>query len=138
MNTTYKRKAIARLGRKHYLTEITADQHTIYADEPIDLGGTDQGPTPDDLIMSSLAACTAITLRMYADRKEWPLEEIIATVGLIRKEESGQKSSLFDLTLEFIGDLDDEQKQRLLQIAKACPTHKLLTNPTEIKTQLIA
>jgi len=82
--------------------------------------------------MVSLASCTAITVRMYADRKQWPLEKIRVEVTSERMD----KITIFIRHVYFEGALDDEQRNRLLQIANACPVHKALTNPIEIKTEL--
>jgi putative redox protein len=104
----------------------------VIADEPEELGGTDLGPAPGEFLMISLASCTAITLRMYADRKKWPLEKIRVEVDF----EKVDYKTIFKRELQLIGDLTDEQRARLLQIANACPVHKTLTNPIEIQTSL--
>jgi putative redox protein len=104
----------------------------VIADEPEELGGTNQGPAPGEFLLISLASCTAITLRMYADRKNWPIEVIIVEVNF----EKVDSKTIFKRELQLIGDLTDEQRARLLQIANACPVHKTLTNPIEIQTSL--
>jgi len=122
----------ASIGRDHYRTEILASGKTIIADEPEELGGTDLGPAPGEFLMISLASCTAITLRMYADRKKWDVSRIKVEVAFEKLE----LKSLFTLDVYLEGNLDDEQRHRLLQIAKACPVHKTLANPIEINTSL--
>ena len=122
----------ATLGREHYRTELTATGHTLLADEPEELGGQHTGPSPGQLLMMSLASCTAITLRMYADRKQWPLERVHVEVDF-RKEDG---KTIFEREVQLNGALDEEQRQRLMQIANACPIHKLLTGPMEINTSL--
>jgi len=122
----------AIIGRDHYRTEILASGKTIIADEPEELGGTDLGPAPGEFLMVSLASCTAITLRMYADRKKWDVSNIKVEVAFEKLE----FKSLFSLDVYLEGNLDDEQRQRLLQIAKSCPVHKTLANPIEINTNL--
>ncbi len=123
----------ASIGRDHYRTEILASGKTIIADEPEELGGTDVGPAPGEFLMISLAACTAITLRMYADRKKWDVSKINVEVASQKLEFKMQ----FTLEILLEGDLDEDQRQRLLQIAKSCPVHKTLTNPIEINTSLV-
>ncbi|MFZ5973748.1 MAG: OsmC family protein [Bacteroidota bacterium] len=123
---------VATIGKEHYRTEIVATGHHLVADEPVDVGGQNQGPAPGQFLQMSLAACTAITLRMYADRKQWPLEHVRVEVDT----EKTEGKTLFKRQLIFAGDLTDEQRQRLLQIANACPVHKALTGPIEIETFL--
>jgi putative redox protein len=122
----------ATIGTDHFRTEITVGGKMVIADEPEELGGTDLGPAPGEFLMISLASCTAITLRMYADRKNWPIEKIIVEVNF----EKVDNKTIFKRELQLVGDLTDEQQARLLQIANACPVHKTLTNPIEIQTSL--
>jgi len=134
----------ARTGPGGFLTEILADRHSLLADEPAQFGGTDQGPTPFDLLVAALGACTSMTLRMYADRKGWPLEA--ATVRLkhgkihaAECETCETREGMLDRIereIEIEGPLDAKQKQRLLQIADRCPVHKTLTSEVEIATRL--
>lgn len=126
--------AVAEIGKEHYLTQLTnARGHQLTADEPPDVGGTDKGPRPGDFIRMGLAACTAITLRMYADRKNWPVDKIKVTVS--NAPFDGQKT-VFRTKVEVSGAITGEQKERLLQIAGLCPVHKMLTNPIETETVL--
>jgi putative redox protein len=124
----------AVVGREHYQTQLFAPGgHELIADEPEELGGTNLGPAPGELLMLSLASCTAITVRMYADRKTWPLESVAVEVDL----EKVDTTNRFKREVKLTGALSDEQRQRLLQIANACPVHKVLTGPIEIETNLI-
>jgi putative redox protein len=123
----------ATIYNDHYRTEIIANGKVVVADEPEDLGGTDTGPAPGEFLMISLASCTAITLRMYADRKKWPVERIKVEVNF---EKIDQKT-IFKRDIALYGDLTEEQQQRLLHIANQCPVHKTLTQPIEITTQLM-
>jgi putative redox protein len=123
----------ATIGTDRFRTEITTGGKTIIADEPDELGGTDLGPAPGEFLMVSLASCTAITIRMYADRKKWPVEKITVEVNF----EKVDNTTIFKRELQLVGDLTEEQRARLLQIANACPVHKTLTNPIEIETKLI-
>lgn len=123
---------IAHIGKTAYQTTITNSKHTLIADEPKELNGTDLGPTPEELLMMSLASCTAITLRMYADRKQWNLDELNVEITMSKAADK----TTFERKLIAKGELNEEQQNRLLQIAKACPVHKILTLPTEIITTL--
>jgi putative redox protein len=127
-------QVIVRTGRARYQTEIFAGGHALVADEPESVGGTDTGPTPWGLLMAALGACTTITLRMYADRKEWPLEEIGVRLRHRKLKPSEAPSSASDIPrldevsqlLELVGPLDAGQRERLLEIAHRCPVHKAL------------
>ncbi len=122
----------ATIGKDHYKTELMTSGHQTIVDEPEELGGTNLGPAPGELLMISLASCTAITLRMYADRKKWNVEKIRVEVAF----EKAQYKTIFKREISFEGDLDDDQRARLLQIANSCPVHKTLTKPIEIETVL--
>jgi putative redox protein len=124
--------AVATIGRNTYKTELVARTHQLVADEPSDVGGSDLGPRPGDLLRMSLASCTAITLRMYANRKKFEVKEI--HVSVLSKEVAG--GTAFETDSRIIGTLEETQRQRMIQIAKLCPVHKALTNPIEISTQV--
>ncbi|MFT5367771.1 MAG: putative OsmC-like protein/alpha/beta superfamily hydrolase [Candidatus Latescibacterota bacterium] len=135
---------VVRADKSRYRTEITINGHKIIADEPQEMGGTDQGPTPYDLLLASLGSCTAITLRMYADRKNWPLENIDISLTHTKQhaqdcEECETKTGQIDhITREInlTGSLDEEQRARLLEIADRCPVHRSLHNEVVVKTDL--
>jgi len=129
--------AITELDRSHYRTKVYAGGHFIYSDEPADLGGTDEGMTPAALLLASLGSCTAITIRMYADRKEMPLEAIKIHLSIDHKEEELNKDTNISRQIEFIGDLTAAERDRLLEIADKCPIHKILSNPISIKSNLL-
>jgi putative redox protein len=122
--------ADAAIGREHYRTTIKSANQTIYADEPASNNGTDTGMNPHSLLLSSLGSCTAITLRMYADRKMWPVEEIAVHLEFYRTNEGTR----IDRQISFKGDITEEQHQKLIQIANACPIHKVLTGHIEVIT----
>ncbi len=122
----------ATIGRDAYKTELVTSGHLLIADEANEIGGKNLGPAPGEFLMLSLASCTAITLRMYADRKQWPVEKIRVEVTSDKIE----NSTVFTRHIYFEGTIDNVQRDRLLQIANACPVHKTLTNPIEIKTIL--
>jgi putative redox protein len=124
----------ATIGDEKYSTKLTTPTHEIIADEPVDLGGTDLGFAPSDLLSASLASCTAITLRMYADRSNWDVKEIIVIVDLER--ESGTKVTSLSREITLKGNLDEKQRNRLLAVANACPMHKVLSGNIQIDTRL--
>ncbi|UXP33402.1 bifunctional alpha/beta hydrolase/OsmC family protein [Reichenbachiella agarivorans] len=137
-------QVVVQTGREPYVTEILAGQHALRADEPLDLGGQNFGPSPYDLLLSSLGACTAMTLRMYADRKGWNLEQV--DVHLNHKtdfpvacESCDPKVKVDHISreIEIHGNLDEAQRQKLLEIANKCPIHKTLHNHVELKTSLL-
>lgn len=127
-----EKTVVAVIGRETYRTEMLVRKHIVIADEPPDAGGTDLGPRPGDFLRMSLASCTAITLRMYADRKGYAVEQIQVEVSTT--EQPGRTS--FQSDIEIKGQLTEEQRDRMMQIAKLCPVHKALTNPIEIETTL--
>ena len=124
----------ASLGTELYKIEIESPTgNVVIADEPIGKGGQDKGFSPKELLASALGACTCATVRMYADHKAWDLEKVEASVELI--DEEGQTKLI--RTLQITGNLDEEQRTRLLAVANACPIHKILTHPIVIETVLL-
>lgn len=123
----------AIIGQDHFRTELITSGKTVIADEPEELGGTNAGPAPGEFLLISLASCTAITLRMYADRKQWHVSKIKVEVA----SEKIDNTTLLKREITLEGNLEEDQRQRLLQIANACPVHKVLTNPIKINTVLI-
>ncbi|HEU0014244.1 MAG TPA: OsmC family protein [Longimicrobium sp.] len=103
-------------------TEVSVGGHAFVADEPAQLGGTETGPTPLDYLAAAVGACTAMTVRMYADRKGWPVDDVQVTLrhGKVAGAAPGASYRL-EKRIEIAGDLTDEQRQRLLQIAERCP-----------------
>ena len=124
----------ASIGTELYKIELKSPTgNVVMADEPVEKGGQNKGFSPKELLASSLGACTCATLRMYADHKEWPLENVYADVELI--EQDGKNT--FIRKLQFTGDLTDEQLTRLLAVANACPVHKILSHSSVIETTVM-
>jgi len=120
--------------RKGYAHSLTAGKHTLIADEPAEKGGADTGPTPTQLLALSLASCTAVTVEMYADRKEWD----VGNVGVDVDYELDPKGACrFDLTITIPGDVSDEQLERLQAIAAKCPVHRALQSDVEINDEVV-
>ena len=126
--------------------EIKASNHQILADEPLRDGGDDKGPSPYDLLLSSLAACKVMTVHLYARRKQWPVETV--TLSLTHEKisasdcddcqtEGRSKVDIINCEISFEGDLDAEQIQRLAEISNRCPIHRTLTSETKIRTAVV-
>ncbi len=131
------RDIIVRIGTERFKTEIEVAQHTLLADEPTDVGGTDLGPSPTELLMSSVGTCKAMTVRMYADRKEWDLTAVEISMSISEQRTDLQKTTFIHCHIRLSGNLDDAQRQRLLTIAERCPVHKILTSPIVIESNLV-
>lgn len=137
-------RVIARMGSS-FRTEIAVRGHTIIADEPEDAGGKNEGPTPMELMLGALGACVAITLKLYADRKGWPLEgvETAQTHEKYKKEDypayDGDALFVNEIRQQIVlhGPLSDEQRERLLEIAGKCPVSRVITDPTFIVKDLL-
>lgn len=126
----------ARIGTELYKTTIRSSSgNTLISDEPASVGGKDLGFSPTELLASSLAACTSATVRMYADRKNWNLEEVKVEVELERNDAGGK--TIIRRQVSFAGNLDETQRSRLLAVANACPIHKILTHTIEVETKIV-
>lgn len=115
-----------------YRHDIQTGQHRLVADEPPHAGGADAGPAPYDLLLASLGACTAITLRMYAERKQWPLGKLTVDLQLLKNREGETR---IDRQVSSDGTLDDAQWQRLLEIAEKTPVTLTLKTGATIETR---
>jgi putative redox protein len=113
---------------------VGAGPARFVGDEPTDVGGLGLGPTPHELIAAALAACTTQTLRLYANRKAWPLGQVHVEVTHARQTDA-EPADFFTRRIRLGGDLDDDQRARLMQIAEMCPIHRLLTSGARIITE---
>jgi len=131
---------VARTEPGSFTTDVRVRSHALVMDEPEALGGSDGGPTPGEMVAAALAACTTITLRMYADRKGWPLEAVEAHVD--RQIDVGATGAGSHATPHYLlsvtvsGPLDEAQVARLRQVAERCPVHRQLEGSTAITTEL--
>ena len=130
-----------------FTSEVFTPHHALIADEPASVGGDNLGPSPYEYLNAALGACTVMTLKMYAERKGWDLQEVFCYVTYSKKHTDDLPADLevekmgyidhIQKTLEFVGDLDEKQRQRLKEIASRCPVHRTLISPTIIDTKLI-
>ena len=123
---------ITEAGTDRFYNAVSVDGHDFAMDEPTEMGGTDQGPSPFALVVAALGACTNMTLRMYADMKQWPLDQVQTEVVHTPSKEGHH--FLRSITLE--GTLDASQRLRLLEIANKCPVHKLLEGQATVESSL--
>jgi putative redox protein len=122
---------VSEVGPGPFVQSVTVRGHKLFADEPLCFPeGTDKGLSPGDFLLSSLGSCTSITLRMYARLKKLPLDKIIVTLN---KNENGD----IDRKIELIGNLTNEQRNRLFEISNKCPIHKAITSKINITSSLI-
>ena len=147
MLNTEGEQLVAHLNLKedNFTTKIQTAKHNFIADEPTTIGGDDFGPSPYDFLSAGLAACTVMTLKLYAERKQWDLQEVYAYITYSKKHSEDlildvEKPSRIDHLLKklvFVGDLDNSQKQKLKEIASKCPVHKTLITDTIIETEIL-
>jgi len=123
--------ATVTMGQTRYAADIRAGQHALIVDEPLSAGGRDAGPSPFELLLSSLGACTAITLRMYAERKQWPLDTIEVRLTYRWRDEAGEIERVLTL-----GGLDAAQRARCEEIAEKTPVTRALKRGIAITTVL--
>ncbi|WP_345952887.1 alpha/beta fold hydrolase [Mucilaginibacter sp. PAMB04168] len=134
------------LQEHRFMTALQTVSHSLIADEPIEIGGEDLGPSPYDYLSAALAACTTMTIRLYAAKKGWDLKDIYVYTTYARKHEddmtngTGVPSHLetFSKKLRFVGNLNEAQKERLREIAAKCPVHQTLSLPVQIATSLLS
>ena len=145
-STNIPRETVVRGRSDSFVQSIQVAGHTLTADEPVAAGGGDTGPSPYDLLVSALGACTSMTISLYARRKGWPLEAVTvrlhhAKVHAADCADCETKDGLVDRIhrdIELHGSLSDEQRERLLEIANKCPVHRTLTSEIDIPTRLVS
>ena len=121
------RLTVSENGAGRYQQTVRSGRHELKADEPVDAGGEDAGLAPYDFLMAALGACTSMTLRMYAERKELPLRQVTVELSHHKVEIDGVKRDCIQRSITLDGDLTAEQRQRLLEIANKCPVHRALS-----------
>ncbi|MEE2567310.1 bifunctional alpha/beta hydrolase/OsmC family protein [Hyphobacterium marinum] len=135
---------VQETGQGPYQNWVVNQDHAVLTDEPESVGGGNSGMTPYGFIAAALAGCTSMTLRMYANRKKWPLDRVTVTVVHNKDHaddcehcpDTSVKVDIFERTLRIEGDLDADQRQRLLEIADRCPVHRTLHEPVVVRTRL--
>ncbi len=136
---------VVRGSAAGFAQEITMGPHRFFSDEPKDAGGENTGPSPYDLLAAALGACTSMTLGMYARRKKWPLASVMVRLRHSKLHandcaDCDTKDVMLDRIdrdIELIGDLSEEQRTRLLEIADKCPVHRTLTRGMKIQSRLV-
>jgi putative redox protein len=140
MSTQGVSVTVEESGNGPYAQFVTAGRHVLGADEPEALGGRDTGPSPYEYLLAGLGACTAMTLRMYAERKRWALRKTSVELRheKIPAPEGGGRIDRFVRLIRLEGELDDQQRQRLLEIADRCPVSQTLHRGSIVETRLAA
>ncbi|MBV9971505.1 MAG: OsmC family protein [Xanthobacteraceae bacterium] len=137
---------VATAGAGRYEQILLDGRHTLRADEPAAVGGGDAGPGPYELLLMALGSCTSMTVSLYADRKKWPVDQVVVRLrhervyadDCINCEDPKSKIDRIWLSLELLGALDDTQRARLVEISKQCPVHRTLSSKSDIRTELVA
>ncbi len=138
------RSVVVEAGKLRYAQKISVGPHLLQGDEPVSAGGSDVGPNPYELLLAALGSCTSMTVRMYADRRQWPLEGVHIELSYARVHAEDctacdQELKLVDgieMELSFFGELSESQRQRLTEIANKCPVHRTLESPIPIRARL--
>lgn len=119
-----------------YTNDVKSSRHHLFVDEPIDLGSADIGPTPYEYLCAALGGCTSITMRMYADRKKWPVKNISVNVTHAKEiHGDGIKRDVFIRIISMEGDIDEAQRARMIEIANKCPVHRTLEAGSDVITK---
>ena len=127
------RAVVSRFGSGHFQQALDVGSDHFVSDIEQEKGGNSTGPSPHEYLAAALAACTGMTLKMYAGRKSWNLQDAVVKVDIERIDEV----EIFKRSIELLGNLDTEQRERLLEIANKCPVHKALAGKIEINTNLL-
>lgn len=126
------RSVTVRTGQGKFQQQIKIGPHELVGDEPVSVGGDDGGPDPHELVLAGLGTCTSMTVKMYADRKGWPLAAVEVEIGAVKQEGAW----VVQRAIRLEGELTEEQRARLLEIAEKCPVHKMLTGEVRIESVL--
>jgi putative redox protein len=126
------RSVVVESSASSYVQTIVVDPHRLMADEPAGAGEADEGLNPPELLLAALGACKGMTVHLYAERKQWPLHAVRVT--LVRSLDGGAEQ--IDVTISFVGELSEEQRRRLLEIAEHCPVHRMLASGVGIRSSL--
>jgi uncharacterized OsmC-like protein len=137
------RKVMVEGPASGFRTEVDVGGHHLVVDEPVAVGGTDGGPTPYEMLLAGLGACTVMTLRIYADRRKWPLERARVTLqhrkvhaqDCVECDRKATKMDVVDRIITLEGALDDEQRAKLMEIAERCPVHQTLQSKIQVNTR---
>lgn len=130
-------------GRLRYVQTVSVGPYKFYADEPVEAGGNDAGPGPYELLLAALGTCASITVRMYADRKQWPLQgvhvELSWTNVCVEDCDGGTTEARMvdgiEMEISFFGELSEDQRRRLTEIANKCPVHRTLSSQVQIRAR---
>ena len=136
MHDTPTSVTVSENGLGRYQQTVSNGRHTLVADEPQAMGGDDAGPTPYDLLLAALGSCTSITLRMYAQRKNLALTHVSVALRHEKIDVDGQRVDRIERRITLAGDLSDEQRARLLEIANKCPMYRTLQSDIRIDSDL--
>ncbi len=131
-------------GQLRYAQNISVGPHVLQADEPVEVGGNDAGPNPYELLLAALGSCASITVRMYSERKQWPLQRVHVDLSWARVHaedcaECDTEVRMVDgieMEISFLGDLSEDQQKRLFEIANKCPVHRTLSSQVQIHARL--
>ena len=134
MKYALEKPVIAEIGTEKYKVIVEWRNGTFIADEPASSGGKDLGPDPYTLLLASLGSCTIATLRMYVNRKGWDVPNIRVAVNMYHELRDGKNVTVIDRDLDFLSAVTDEQRERMTQIAKACPISKILEGEIQVRT----
>lgn len=135
MSTDSENIIVSETGQGKYQVEARVGDATLVIDEPVDVGGLGAGPNPYNLLAAALGACTTMTVRLYADRKKWPLTHVETAVRHTRASVAARDSFALEIRLE--GALEETQRARLLEIAEKCPVHLTMARGSEVSATLL-
>jgi uncharacterized OsmC-like protein len=137
------RNVYVNSGSMRFVQNISVGAHAFQADEPSESGGNDAGPESHELLLAALGACASITVQMYADRKQWPVEAVQVRLSYVKVPTEGQSDAKtetvdgIEMEISCSGNLSQDQQRRLLEIAARCPVHRMLTSQMRIQTRLL-